>query len=27
MIKLNLPKVIAAVDALRPGDFIELSFA
>jgi hypothetical protein len=25
-IKLNLPKVVAAIDALRPGDFIELSF-
>lgn len=26
MIQLHLPKVIAAVNELRPGDFVELSF-
>ena len=27
MIQLQLPKVAAAVNALRPGDFVELSFS
>ena len=27
MIQLHLPKVTAAVNALRPGDFVELSFS
>ena len=27
MIRLHLPKVAAAVNALRPGDFVELNFS
>ena len=27
MIRLHLPKVTAAVNALRPGDFVELNFS
>ena len=27
MIQLHLPKVAAAVNALRPGDFVELAFS
>jgi hypothetical protein len=27
MIQLHLPKIAAAIDALRPGDFVELVFS
>ena len=27
LIQLHLPKVAAAVDALRPGDFVEMNFS
>lgn len=27
MIQLHVPKIAAAIDALRPGDFVELAFS